>query len=89
MSIVVLRAWTLQEIANENTTMNGGIPQDEDQIFLNTSSEVLGKDRVRNVIALRSVLRLFAFGCLRRVASTTDGALVIPNTVRSAGRLHY
>ena len=51
------RAWTLQEIADENATINGGIPRDEDQIFLNSSSEVLGKDQVRKVIKLRSALR--------------------------------
>ena len=52
------RAWTLQEIADENTTINGGILQgDEDQIFLNSSGEVLGKDKVRKVIKLRSALR--------------------------------
>ena len=43
------RAWTLQEIADENATINGGIPRDEDQIFLNSSGEVLGTDQVRKV----------------------------------------
>ena len=51
------RAWTLQEIANENTTINGGIPRDEGEVFLNSSGEVLGKDQVRKVIKLRSALR--------------------------------
>ena len=51
------RAWTLQEIADENTTINGGIPRGDDQIFLNSSSEVLGKDQVLKVIKLRSALR--------------------------------
>ena len=46
------RAWTLQEIADENTTINGGIPRDEGKVLLNTSGEVLGK-----VIKLRSALR--------------------------------
>ena len=46
------RAWTLQEIANENTTINGGIPQDLDQVFLNSQGKVSEK-----VVKLRSALR--------------------------------
>ena len=46
------RAWTLQEIAAENTTINGGIPRDRGKVFLNLSGEVSGK-----VIKLRSALR--------------------------------
>ena len=46
------RAWTLQEIANENTTINGGIPRDDGQVILNIEGKVSGK-----VIKLRSALR--------------------------------
>ena len=46
------RAWTLQEIADEKTTINGGISQNQGQVFLNSSSKVSGK-----VIKLRSALR--------------------------------
>ena len=49
------RAWTLQEIAAENTTINGGIPRDrsdERQVFLNSQGTVSG-----NTIKFRSVLR--------------------------------
>ena len=46
------RAWTLQEIKSENTTINGGIPRDRGTVFLNARGEVLGK-----VTKLRSVLR--------------------------------
>ena len=46
------RAWTLQEIANENTTINGGIAQNRGQVFLNTRGKVSGK-----VIQLRDAIR--------------------------------
>ena len=46
------RAWTLQEIADESNTINGGIPRDQGQVFLNSRGKVLGK-----VIKLRSALR--------------------------------
>ena len=48
------RAWTLQEIAAETTTINGGIPRDQDRVkvFLDSPGEYSGK-----VIKLRSALR--------------------------------
>ena len=46
------RAWTLQEIANENTTINGGIPQALGHVFLNSQGEFSGK-----VVKLRSAIR--------------------------------
>ena len=46
------RAWTLQEIAAENTTINGGTSQDRGKVFLNCRGEVSGK-----VINLRSAIR--------------------------------
>ena len=46
------RAWTLQEIADENATINGGIPRDRGKIFLDSQGEVSGK-----IIKLRSALR--------------------------------
>ena len=47
------RAWTLQEIANENTTINGGIPPYLDCAFLNSRSKGL-----KEVIKFRSAIRL-------------------------------
>ena len=51
------RAWTLQEIADENTTINGGIPRNRGQVLLNSQGRVLGKvltfrDAIRPVIKL-------------------------------------
>ena len=46
------RAWTLQEIAGENITINGGIPRDQGQVFLNSQGEIFGK-----VMKLRSAIR--------------------------------
>ena len=46
------RAWTLQEITTERTTINGGIPRDKGQVFLNSEGKVFGK-----VIKLRSAIR--------------------------------
>ena len=46
------RAWTLQEIANENTTINGGIPHALGHVFLNSLGEISGK-----VVKLRSAIR--------------------------------
>ena len=46
------RAWTLQEIANENTTINAGISRDRGQVLLNSQGNVLGK-----VIKLRDAIR--------------------------------
>ena len=46
------RAWTLQEIADESTTINGGIPQDWDNVLLNFQGILSGK-----VVKLRSALR--------------------------------
>ena len=46
------RAWTLQEIATENTTFNGGIPRDKGRVILNSRGRVSGK-----VITLRNAIR--------------------------------
>ena len=46
------RAWTLQEIADEKTTINGGIPHALDHVFLNSLGEISGK-----VVKLRSAIR--------------------------------
>ena len=46
------RAWTLQERGNENTTINGGIPQALSHVFLNSQGEFSGK-----VVKLRSAIR--------------------------------
>ena len=46
------RAWTLQEIANENTTINGGISQALGHVLLNSEGEYSGK-----VVKLRSAIR--------------------------------
>jgi len=51
------RAWTLQEISTENTTINGGTPRDKGQVLLNSRGKVLGKvtklrDAIRPVIQL-------------------------------------
>ena len=46
------RAWTLQEIADEKTTINGGIPQALGHVFLNSLGEFSGR-----VVKLRSVMR--------------------------------
>ena len=46
------RAWTLQEIAAESTTINGGIPRDQGKVFLDSEGEVSGK-----IIKLRGALR--------------------------------
>ena len=45
------RAWTLQEIANENTTNNGGISQVQGQVFLNSQGKISKK-----IIKLRSAI---------------------------------
>ena len=53
------RAWTLQEIASEYTTINGGIARDRGHILLNSQGEVFGKvTKLRDVI--RPVIRLAA-----------------------------
>ena len=53
------RAWTLQEIAAENTTINGGVPRDLGQVFLNSQGEFFGKVmKFRN--AIRPVIQLAA-----------------------------
>ena len=46
------RAWTLQEIADEKTTINGGIPHALGHVFLNSQGEFSGK-----VVKLRSAIR--------------------------------
>ena len=46
------RAWTLQEIADENTTINGGTPRDRGQVLLNSQSRIWGR-----VIKLRDAIR--------------------------------
>ena len=46
------RAWTLQEIADEKTTINGGIPHALGHVFLNSLGEFSGK-----VVKLRSAIR--------------------------------
>ena len=46
------RAWTLQEIAAENTTINGGISRDLGEVFLNVRGKLSG-----NIVKLRSALR--------------------------------
>jgi len=53
------RAWTLQDIATENTTINGGIPRDQGQVFLNSRGKVSGKvTKLR--AAIRPVIQLAA-----------------------------
>ena len=49
------RAWTLQEIATENSTLNGGLPQDLGRVFLD-SREVVSGIKLR--IAIRPVIQL-------------------------------
>ena len=63
------RAWTLQEIKTENTTINGGISRDPDgrQVFLNSQGKVSGAI-VKFRSALRPVIQLAAqvdssYGC--------------------------
>ena len=46
------RAWTLQEIATESITINGGVPWDQGQVLLDSEGEVSGK-----VMKLRSAIR--------------------------------
>ena len=51
------RAWTLQEIADENTTINGGIPRDRGLVLMNCQGVVSGRitklrDAIRPVIKL-------------------------------------
>ena len=51
------RAWTLQEIKTENTTINGGILQDKGQVLMNSQGKVSGqvvklRDAIRPVIQL-------------------------------------
>ena len=46
------RAWTLQEIATENITINGGTPRDQRHVFLNSRGKLFGE-----VIKLRSAIR--------------------------------
>ena len=46
------RAWTLQEIATEHSTINAGIPRDQGEVFLNSRGMMQGK-----VIKLRSAIR--------------------------------
>ena len=46
------RAWTLQEISSENTTINGGILRDSGTVFLDSLGQVSGK-----TITLRSAIR--------------------------------
>ena len=53
------RAWTMQEIADESNTINGGIP-DDGQVFLNTQGEVIEKVNdilVKKKVKLRSAMR--------------------------------
>ena len=46
------RAWTLQEIATESITINGGTPRNRGQVLLNSKGKVFGK-----VIRLRDAIR--------------------------------
>ena len=57
------RAWTLQEIADENTTINGGIPRNRGQVLLNSQSKVGGR-----VVKLRDAIRP-----VTRLAAQIDG----------------
>ena len=51
------RAWTLQEIAAESATINGGIKRERGQIFLNSEGKISGKvTKLRN--AIRPVTKL-------------------------------
>ena len=53
------RAWTLQEIAAEKITINGGTPRNRGRVLLNSRGKAFGKDiRLRDVI--RPVLQLAA-----------------------------
>ena len=63
------RAWTLQEIASENTTINAGIPQDQSQrrVFLNSQGMFCGKT-IKFRSAIDPVIQLAAqvdseYGC--------------------------
>ena len=61
------RAWTLQGIATEHTTINAGIPRDRGKVFLNSRGKVSGK-AVKLRSALRPVIELAAqvdskYGC--------------------------
>ena len=51
------RAWTLQEIATENTTLNGGTPQDAGHVFMNRREKVSG---IKLRLAIRPILQLAA-----------------------------
>ena len=53
------RAWTLQEIAAEKTTINGGIPRDRGKVLLNSQGEVSGI-AINFRSALRSIIQLAA-----------------------------
>ena len=53
------RAWTLQEIGTENTTITGGIPRDRGKVFLNFRGNLSGK-LIKMRSALRPVLQLAA-----------------------------
>ena len=53
------RAWTLQEIAAEGTTINGGVPWDQGQVLLDSEGEVSGKV-IKLRIAIRPVMQLAA-----------------------------
>ena len=55
----LLRAWTLQEIAAEKTTINAGIPRNRGNIILNSKGKVSGKV-VKLRDAIRPVLQLAA-----------------------------
>ena len=61
------RAWTLQEIADESTTINGGVPRDRGQVLLNSKGKFSGKvtkfrDAIRPVIQLATQVDS-AHGC--------------------------
>ena len=53
------RAWTLQEIAAENTTITGGIPRNLGRVFMNSQGKIFGQVmKFRN--AIRPVIQLAA-----------------------------
>ena len=53
------RAWTVQEIASENNTINGGTPWNQGQVLLNSRGKVFGKD-IKLREAIRPVIQLAA-----------------------------
>ena len=51
------RAWTLQEIAKEHTTINGGVSRDRGQVLLNSEGKVSGKV-IKFRYAIQPVIKL-------------------------------